>query len=86
MGIDRSTLERLYDQEAEGIFRYALALAGCEGIARDILQEVFVKLARDGLSPEILVVRDPLLKGDAACSYALRPSRGTQPSYRKRRE
>ena len=50
MGIDRSTLERLYDQEAEGIFRYALALAGSEGIARDILQEVFVKLARDGLS------------------------------------
>ena len=50
MGMDRATLERLYEEEAEGIFRYALALAGCEGVARDILQEVFVKLARDGLA------------------------------------
>ena len=46
--MNRQILERLYDEEAEGVFRYAMALAGREDVARDLLPEVFVKVARDG--------------------------------------
>lgn len=48
--MNRETLERLYDLEAEGVYRYALALAGREEVAKDLLQDLFVKLARDGMS------------------------------------
>lgn len=46
----RNTLERLYDEEAEGVYRYALALAGREDVAKDVLQDVFIKLADGGVS------------------------------------
>ena len=50
MRANREILERLYDVEAEGVYRYALALSGREEVAKDLLQEVFVKLANGGIS------------------------------------
>ncbi len=47
---NRQFLERLYDEEAEGVYRYALALAGREDVAKDVLQDVFIKIANGGLS------------------------------------
>jgi RNA polymerase sigma-70 factor (ECF subfamily) len=49
-------LERLYDQHAQALFAFLLNLTRAETDTRDILQEVFVKLARH---PELLAgVRD----------------------------
>lgn len=48
--IDRELLERLYDEEAESLYRYALALAGREEVAKDLLQDLFVKIAHGGVS------------------------------------
>lgn len=40
-------LERLYDAHASGLFRYFAAIVKCEADARDLLQELFIKLARE---------------------------------------
>lgn len=42
-------LELLYDTHAAELFRYARSILRDEEGARDVLQEVFVKLARSGL-------------------------------------
>lgn len=42
-------LESLYDTHAAGLFRYARSILREDEAARDVLQEVFVKLARNGL-------------------------------------
>ncbi len=47
---NRQFLERLYDEEAEGVYRYMLALAGREEVAKDVLQDIFVKIAHGGIS------------------------------------
>ena len=47
--MNRETLGRLYDEEAEGVYRYVLALAGREETAKDLLQDVFVKLANGNM-------------------------------------
>ena len=39
-------LERLYDAHASGLFHYLHGFTKQEGDARDLLQEVFIKLAR----------------------------------------
>ncbi len=39
-------LARLYDAHAAGLYRLLLRMAGSEADARDLLQDVFVKLAR----------------------------------------
>jgi RNA polymerase sigma-70 factor (ECF subfamily) len=44
-------LERLYDAHAQGIFAFVLNLTRSEAETRDVLQEVFVKLAS---RPELL--------------------------------
>jgi RNA polymerase sigma-70 factor (ECF subfamily) len=44
-------LERLYDEHAQALFAFLLNLTRNEQDTRDILQEVFVKLARD---PQLL--------------------------------
>ncbi len=41
-------LARLYDTHAAGLYRLLLRLAGSEADARDLLQDLFVKLARQG--------------------------------------
>jgi RNA polymerase sigma-70 factor (ECF subfamily) len=39
-------LERLYDDHARALFAYLLNLCRCEADTKDLLQELFVKLAR----------------------------------------
>jgi RNA polymerase sigma-70 factor (ECF subfamily) len=41
-----AVLEKLYDEHAQAVFAYALSLTRSEADARDILQEVFLKLVR----------------------------------------
>ncbi|MFO1477693.1 MAG: sigma-70 family RNA polymerase sigma factor [Verrucomicrobiota bacterium] len=54
---DESELERLYDEHAQALFGFLLNLTRDEADARDALQEVFVKLARQ---PGLLKgVREP---------------------------
>jgi len=51
-----SELERLYDEHAQGLYAFLLNLTRDEADTRDLLQDVFVKLARN---PELLAgVRD----------------------------
>jgi RNA polymerase sigma-70 factor (ECF subfamily) len=45
-------LEALYDDHAAGLFRYARSILANESAAKDVLQDVFVKLARSGM-PEV---------------------------------
>jgi RNA polymerase sigma-70 factor (ECF subfamily) len=50
-------LEALYDDHAQALFAYLLNLTRSEEDTRDVLQEIFVKLARQ---PTLLRhVRDP---------------------------
>src|SRR5882724_2298449 len=44
-------IERLYDEHAQPLFAFLLNFTGDEADTRDLLQEIFVKLARD---PELL--------------------------------
>lgn len=46
--MDQKTFEALYDRWAEAMYRFALGLAGREDIAKDIVQEVLIKVAADG--------------------------------------
>ena len=49
-------LERLYDEHAQPLFAFLLNLTRDEADTRDLLQDIFIKLARD---PELLAgVRD----------------------------
>jgi RNA polymerase sigma-70 factor (ECF subfamily) len=41
-------IERLYDEHAQPLFAFLLNLTRDEADTRDLLQEIFVKLARDG--------------------------------------
>ena len=43
----RAAVEKLYDEHAEGLFRFALSLVRNPEDARDLLQDVFVRLARN---------------------------------------
>ena len=50
----RNEVERLYDEHAEGIFRFLLSLVRHPEDARDLLQDVFVRIARnDGFLDEV---------------------------------
>jgi RNA polymerase sigma-70 factor (ECF subfamily) len=52
-----SELERLYDEHAQALFAFLLNLTRDEADTRDLLQEIFVKLARE---PQLLAgVREP---------------------------
>jgi RNA polymerase sigma-70 factor (ECF subfamily) len=48
---DDLELERLYDEHAQGLFGFLLSFTRSEEDTRDVLQEVFIKLARQ---PELL--------------------------------
>jgi RNA polymerase sigma-70 factor, ECF subfamily len=43
---DDSELQRLYDEHAQALFAFLLNLTRAEADTRDVLQEVFIKLAR----------------------------------------
>ncbi|MEA3210309.1 MAG: hypothetical protein QOE70_3366 [Chthoniobacter sp.] len=45
-------LERIYDAHASGLFHYLVAITKTEADARDLLQELFIKLAR-GMTMEV---------------------------------
>src|SRR5580658_570071 len=52
-----TNLERLYDEHAQALFAFVLNLLRHEADARDVLQELFIKLARN---PRLLEgVKDP---------------------------
>lgn len=48
-----SELERLYDAYASGAVHYFLSFVKCEADARDLLQDLFVKLSSQGIPPNI---------------------------------
>ncbi len=45
--MDQKSFEALYDRWAEALYRFALGLAGHEDIAKDIVQETFIKVAKN---------------------------------------
>ena len=45
--MNRNDVERLYDEHAEGLFRFLLSLVRHPEDARDLLQDVFVRIARN---------------------------------------
>ncbi len=44
--MDDVELEKTYDAHAAGLFRYLISFTKCEADARDLLQDLFIKLAR----------------------------------------
>jgi RNA polymerase sigma-70 factor (ECF subfamily) len=54
--MSRTELARLYDAHAPALFRFAMALTGTEADTRDVLQEVFLRLAK---RPAEEVIHDP---------------------------
>ena len=51
--MDDAELERTYDAHASGLFRYLLRFTKCEADARDLLQDLFIKLARGDTGPAL---------------------------------
>ena len=45
-------LEVLYDEHAPALFRFLVRLTGDEAAVKDILQEIFIRLAREPLAAE----------------------------------
>lgn len=54
--MSRTELARLYDAHAAALFRFVMALTGAEADTRDVLQEIFLRLAK---RPPEEVLRDP---------------------------
>ncbi len=82
---DASDLERLYDEHAQALFAFLLNLTRNEDDTREVLQDIFVKLARQ---PDLLAAaRDPRafllgLAHNAAIDRIRR--RGTRGTYHER--
>lgn len=69
---ERQALERVYDQYAAGLLRYARALLGSPDDAEDAVQEVFIRLARNAAKIERII--DPqkyLLRATRNAAYGL---------------
>lgn len=49
----RANLERLYDEHAQAVFAFLLNLTRNDADTRDLLQELFIKLARQGVPGDI---------------------------------
>ena len=56
------TLPELYDAHAVGLFHYFTSFTGGEADAKDLLQELFIKLARQPIPAGVLNVRAWLLR------------------------
>lgn len=56
------TLPDLYDAHAAGLFHYFTSFTGSEADAKDLLQEFFIKLARQQIPADILNMRAWLLR------------------------
>ena len=48
--MDNRQLERIYDAHASGLFHYLLSFTADQADARDLLQEIFTRLASEGSS------------------------------------
>jgi len=55
MSTPRRQIEQLYDAHAAGLFRYFAGFVRCEADAKDLLQELFIKLAA---RPDTLTAAD----------------------------
>ena len=77
-----STLERLYDEHAQALFAFLLNFTRDENDTRDVLQEIFIKLARQ---PDLLAaVRDErafLLRLSHNAAIDLMRRRGTRAKH-----
>jgi RNA polymerase sigma-70 factor (ECF subfamily) len=72
-------LEALYDAHAEALFRFLLMLTGSDADARDLVQEVFVRIARNPKSlARAAHVRAFLLRSARNAAYDLFRRRGTR--------
>ncbi len=56
------TLPELYDAHAAGLFHYFTSFTGNEADAKDLLQEFFIRLARQPIPPGIASMRAWLLR------------------------
>lgn len=56
------TLPELYDAHAAGLFHYFTSFTGEEADAKDLLQEFFIKLARQTIASDITNMRAWLLR------------------------
>lgn len=56
------SLPELYDAHAAGLFHYLASFTGTEADAKDLLQELFIKLGRQPIPPGITSMRAWLLR------------------------
>lgn len=56
------TLPELYDAHAAGLFHYLAGFTGAETDAKDLLQELFIKLARTAVPTDVVNLRAWLMK------------------------
>jgi len=81
---DELELKRLYDEHAQALFAFLLNLTRDEPDTRDLLQEVFVKLARrPDLLREIREVRPFLIRLAHRAAIDLIRRRGTRRKYQE---
>ena len=82
---DESDLQRLYDEHAQALFAFLLNFTRNEDDTRDVLQEIFVKLARQ---PDLLrQARDArgfLIRLAHNAAVDLMRRRGTRDTYHER--
>ena len=77
-----SELERLYDEHAQALFAFLLHFTRNESDTRDVLQEIFVKLARQpGLLREARDKRSFLIRLAHNSAIDLMRRRGTRDKY-----
>lgn len=51
--MDAADLEKVYDAYASGLFHYLIGFTRCEADARDLLQDLFIKLAQGARKPAL---------------------------------
>jgi RNA polymerase sigma-70 factor, ECF subfamily len=82
---DESELQRLYDEHAQALFAFLLNFTRNEDDARDVLQEIFVKLVRQ---PDLLHrardARGFLIRLAHNAAVDLMRRRGTRDTYHER--
>ena len=79
---DESELERLYDEHAQALFAFLLNFTRDEDDTRDLLQELFIKLARQpGLLRGAREQRAFLIRLAHNAAIDLMRRRGTQDKY-----
>jgi RNA polymerase sigma-70 factor (ECF subfamily) len=79
---DELDLEELYDDHAQGLYALALELTRSEADTKDILQEIFAKLAQQsGILKGVRNVRAYLLRLAHNAAVDLMRRRGTREKY-----